>query len=150
MIYRDVGLLIICGLLVLTVNGCSTITFPSLSRTIDSDSIQAIVDNPSGSTLALKACETISIFTKEEVSINGADQRIVKMLVTDVDTSRIKGNLLWHSHDLDKEMVSNIIVEVKIENVESISIWKQKTKLVPHEYAGFIEILFTILVLSAI
>jgi hypothetical protein len=72
------------------------------------------------------------------------------MLVTDVDTSRIKGNLLWHSHDLDKEMVSNIIVEVKIENVESISIWKQKTKLVPHEYAGFIEILFTILVLSAI
>ena len=43
------------------------------------------------------------------------------MLVTDVDTSRIVGNLL--TYDLDKNSAGNI-VEVKLEDVGSISVWE--------------------------
>ncbi len=127
MIYRDVGLLIACCLLVFTVNGCATNTktISTVSRTIDSDSIQVIADNPTGHTLPLYAGETVNIFTKEQVSINGAYQYIVKMLVTDVDTSRIKGNLLVYDDDLDEDLVGNI-VEVKFEDIELVSVWTQK------------------------
>jgi hypothetical protein len=120
--------------MVVTSIGCTTTHY---SGDIESDSIQAFVDNPSETSLPFKTGDTISFETKETIILYSRKVDWVKMVVMDINTVRIRGELVALANhktltivDLTEGVEENV-VEVKLENMEYIVVWKSETKLHP-------------------
>jgi hypothetical protein len=117
--------------MVVTSSGC--VTTETRGRSIESDTIQAIVDDPSGSMMPLKTGETIDIYTKRKINLSSWNVDIVKMVVKDANTTRIIGEIEYVCCDDEygKEEITGNIVEVKLEDIEHIEIWESGIELHP-------------------
>jgi hypothetical protein len=128
--------LLIASLIIIASSGCVTTTH--YSGDIESDSIQAFVDNPSETSLSFEKGDTISFETKETIILYSRKVDWVKMVVMDINTVRIRGEVVTLMEDKEyisvdlTEGVEGNVVEVKLENVEYIMVWKSETKLHPN------------------
>jgi hypothetical protein len=86
-----------------------------LSRTIGPDSIQAFIEDPAASTVPVKPGEIAKIRRK--------DNFLLKVVVTDVDTIKIRGERILY----DNYFKQGKDVEVRFEDIESISVWEKQT-----------------------
>ena len=107
-------------------SGCATTDGHYSYQTIGPDSMRAIVEDPSGSNLPFKAGDTIAITTKEKISLSTRNVHYVKIIVGDVDTSRVKGIAQNVPGDLGRgiEDVEGLLVEINFENIEKILVWR--------------------------
>jgi hypothetical protein len=129
-------LLIASGLIIVASSGCTTKTTTEniVSRSIDSDSIQEFIDNPSGAPLTFEKGDTISFHTKETIIVSSRKVNWVKMVVKDVNTVRIRGEVVdviedeGERNEKEKEGVKGNIIEVKLQDMESIWVWGLRTK----------------------
>lgn len=94
-------------LLVIPELGCAT--NQRISQTLESDSILAIRKGPSGTELPLSRGQTITVYSN--------NRTYWKMVVTDVNNTRIQGRL------------GAEVVEINFENIEQIDIWSKKTQV---------------------
>jgi hypothetical protein len=86
------------------------------------------VEDPSESKLPLNIGDEIVITTKEEIRISTRNVNWVRMVVDDANTSRVKGRVEYVSGDVGEgyEDVAGIIVEVQLDNIETIEVWEKK------------------------
>jgi len=124
--------MIASGLMVVASSGCSTKHLVFWS--IDSDSIQAYQENPSGKPLTFEEGGTISFYTKKTIVVSSRKVKWVKMIVMDVNTLRIRGEVVEifeaeeERDEEEKEDIEGNIVEVKLEDMESITVWDSVTE----------------------
>jgi hypothetical protein len=123
--------------MIVAASGCVT-TFFSYT-TIESDSIQSYLEDPSMETMPIKAGDTIVITTKEKISISSRKIDWVQMIVGDVDTTRIRGEVIIAYGDLrpGEEDLAGKTVEVKFEDIKKIKVTAVRNKLAP----GWLETL---------
>ena len=128
MLYRKISFLIIYFFVGIAFSGCATYPIEYHDQTIESDSIQAIVEDPSGSMLPLNRGDIIIITTKEKIGVSSRNVNWVRMVLDDANTSRVKGEVEYVSGDVGEgyEDVAGIIVEVQLDNIEEIQVWKTK------------------------
>jgi hypothetical protein len=124
--------LLIASLIVITNSGC--VTTRTVSGTVESDSIQAYQEDPSGEKAPVKAGDKVVIYPKETFSINSKNLTYVQMIVSDIDTTRIKGEVKIDSGDfatlnVNLKSLAGEIVEVKLDDIEVIDLYKNKTQL---------------------
>jgi hypothetical protein len=119
--------------MVITSSGC--VTTKHYSETIESDSIQEFIDNPSEISLPFKTGDTIGFETKETIILHSVKVDWVKMVVMDINTVRIRGELVALANhktltivDLTEGVEENV-VEVKLEDIESIRARYSETHL---------------------
>ena len=122
--------------MIVAASGCvTTVSY----TTIESDSIQSYLEDPSMETMPIKAGDTIVITTKEKISISSRKIDWVQMIVGDVDTTRIRGEVIIAYGDLrpGEEDLAGKTVEVKFEDIKKIEVMAKKIKLDPaHKKAG--------------
>ena len=128
---RKLLFLIICCLVAIAINGCATAPTATVEHhvhTIDSDSIQTVVDDPSGSKSPLSRGDIAILTTKEKIRISTRNVDWVRMVVVDVNTSKVKGRVEYVSGDVGEEYedVAGIIAEVQFDNIQKIEVWKTK------------------------
>jgi len=123
MFSRKIFLLIASGLVIVASSGCISSKQNYSVLTIDSDSIQAFMDDPSNSAIPLKAGDSIAIYTNNKISISSRKVSFVSMDVTDMDSIRIKGKVVHVYGDTasGQEDVTGKIVEVNLEDIDEIS-----------------------------
>ena len=111
-----------------------------VSSCVTNDAKLAIVENPSGSSeipvenpsgsseIPFEAGETVMIYTKSKISISSWDVDTVKMRITDVNTTRIMGEVKFVCCDYEygKEDVAGEIVEVGIDNIAKIWLFEER------------------------
>jgi hypothetical protein len=122
--------------MIIASSGCATTTKTTqgVSQTIGSDSIQAFIENPSATSLPFIPGDTISFSTKETIIVSSRKVNWVRMVVKDVNTSKIRGEVVAVIEDEaerdeeEKEGIEGDIVEVKLEDIESILIWDLMTR----------------------
>jgi hypothetical protein len=122
--------------MIIASSGCATTTKTTqgVSQTIGSDSIQEFIENPSGTSLPFIPGDTISFSTKETIIVSSRKVNWVRMVVKDVNTSKIRGEVVAVIEDEaerdeeEKEGIEGDIVEVKLEDIESILIWDLMTR----------------------
>ena len=122
MTIRKLALLIGYGLLIIASSGCAT--KQSVSHTIDSESIEAVVGNPTGSTLPLKSGQTIEIRLKDNISILSRNVHYIRMVVEDTNTRRIRGKVTFAIGDtvLEKNDLPDD-VEINLQDIEEIDVY---------------------------
>ena len=109
-----------------------------LSSCATNDAKLAIVENPPGlSEIPFKAGETVIIYTKSQISISSWDVRMVRMVITDVNTTRIMGEVdyVCCDYENDKEDVVGEVVEVDIDNIAKISHFEEQVQAVDKKTA---------------
>ena len=129
MLYRKISFLIVYFFVGIAFSGCATTsTIEYRAQTIESDSIQAIVEDPSGSMLPLNRGDIIIITTKEKIGVSSRNVNWVRMVLDDANTSRVKGEVEYVSGDVGEgyEDVAGVIVEVQLDNIQKIEVWKTK------------------------
>jgi hypothetical protein len=78
---RKIFPIIVFSLMLIGISSCAT-----------NDAKLAIVENPSGSSeIPFKAGGTVMIYTKSKITISSWDVDMVKMVISDVNTTRIMG-----------------------------------------------------------
>jgi hypothetical protein len=142
--------------MIIASSGCATTTKTTqgVSQTIGSDSIRAFTENPSGTSLPFIPGDTISFSTKETIIVSSRKVNWVRMVVKDVNTSRIRGEVVAVIEDdvegdeEEKEGIEGHIVEVKLEDIESILVWDLMT--IKEEDLAGLEIVLNIISLVTI
>jgi hypothetical protein len=131
MFSREIFLLIAFGLTTVAASGC--VTTDISYTTIESDSIQSYLEDPSSETMPTRAGDTITITTKEKISISSRKIDWVQMIVGDVNATRIRGEAIIAYGDLrpGEEDLAGKTVEVKFEDIKKIKVAAVKTKLDP-------------------
>ena len=132
--------------MVVASGGCATKQEEFTSRTITSDQIQAVVESKTWPIYLLHKGEEIFIATNKKIRINDRDEYVVHMVITDLGTSKIKGNLIDQNGN-DKDL-ADISVEVKLEDIDTISLRRPKlrpTKSPGNEVWLFLELIGIIL-----
>jgi hypothetical protein len=131
--------------MIIASSGCATTTKTTqgVSQTIGSDSIQAFTENPSGTSPPFIPGDTISFSTKETIIVSSRKVNWVRMVVKDVNTSRIRGEVVAVIEDEaerdeeEKEGMEGDIVEVKLEDINRISYIGEKEQTVGDKGGGF-------------
>jgi len=93
------------------------------------ESVSQPVENPSGlSEIPFKAGETVIIYTKSKISISSWDVDMVEMVITDVNATRIMGEVdfVCCDYEYGKEDVVGEVVEVDIDNIAKISLYEEQ------------------------
>jgi len=143
MLFRKIFLLTACFIVGVACSGCTT----SGIHTIESDSIPAIVEYPSGSMSRwpLNRGNEIVIVTKENIRISSKNVNRVRMVVDDANTSRIKGSVVYVVEDEGQayEGLAGIIVEVQLNNIEKIEVGTEP-KLTKLGWVGAASVAWTI------
>jgi len=101
--------------------------------------VSQTVVNPSGlSEIPFKTGETVMIYTKSKISISSWDVDMVKMVITDVNTTRIMGEVDYVCCDYEtgKEDVAGEIVEVDIGNIAKIYAFGEQVQAVAKKTSG--------------
>ena len=120
--------------MVVTSSGCTATQY--YKETIESDSIQEFIDNPSETSPPFETGDTISFDTKEPIILHSRKVVWMKMVVIDMNTVRIRGELVafyeeggaFKSVDLT-EGVEGAITEVKFKDIDVIDLYKSKVQL---------------------
>jgi hypothetical protein len=125
------------GSMIVAASGC--VTTDISYTTIESDSIQSYLEDPSRETMPTRAGDTIAITTKEKISISSRKIDWVQMIVGDVDTTRIRGEAIIAYGDLrpGEEDLAGKTVEVKFKDIKKIKVTAVRNKLAP----GWLETL---------
>jgi len=157
MLFRNLYFLTVYFLVGIVGSGCATsphATWEYRAQTIESDSIQAVVEDPSESKLPLNMGDEIVITTKEKIKISTRNVNWMRMVVDDVNTSRVKGRVEYVSGDVGEgyEDVAGTIVEVQLDNIETIEVWEKKVskEAASHKPFPVKEMLVGIPVLSVV
>jgi hypothetical protein len=82
---------IACSLVIIASSGCAT---TMENKAIESDELQAIVEESSDLTSLISAGDKIKIFTKEKITISSREVTWVQLVVLDTTTSRIRGRVV--------------------------------------------------------
>lgn len=115
------------ALLFIVSNGCTTKQV--YSRTIDSEQIAKYGQHQQGLMAFFRIGDTVEIFTKEEIQVSNMEVERVKLVVKDSSPQRIAGKVVDICCDptLNLEQVVNQVVEVNLEDIDRISIWKKQS-----------------------
>ena len=124
--------------MVITSSGCGTFMDPTTTRTtvasdshtIEPEALQAYREDPSVEKLRVKVGDTIGVYPKEEkFDISSRDLTYVQMMVTDIDTTRIKGEILWAAGDYSDGFFRIVgkIVEVKLDDINVIDVYETRS-----------------------
>ena len=126
--------------MIVAASGCFT---TGISYTaIESDSIQSYLEDPSRETMPIKAGNTIIITTKEKISISSRKIDWVQMIAGDVDTTRIRGEVIIAYGDLQEDLAGKT-VEVKFEDIKKIEVMAKKIELDPVHKRAMLDTLLT-------
>ncbi|MCP4874298.1 MAG: hypothetical protein GY896_02325 [Gammaproteobacteria bacterium] len=119
------------------ISDCATNT-ESVSQIIEFDAMAVFLENPLGSEISFEAGETVMVYTKSKVNISSWHVGMVKMVVTDVNTTRITGGSRFRLLRLRnrKEEVVGEIVEVDIDNIAKIYVVEDQVPAVGNKTAG--------------
>jgi len=98
-----------------------------VSEVVYPSSIKKYAKNPSLTEAPLHTGQNISISTKKGISVNDTKEYFVNMVVTDFDTEKIVGNLLIISNG-NRIKTTNDVVEVRLEDIDFVSVWKRKAE----------------------
>lgn len=147
MVTRNLILFLACGLMIIAISGCATwetrspnISVP-VSQKIGTESIQAIMEDPTDLSMPFKEGDTITIHTKNKINIHTKNKNYVssgnvdrlEILVKEANTTIVRGSIVEACCDYYvNEEVFGDVVEVKLEDIESI--WVTVRKLTPLEY----------------
>ena len=129
MFSRKIFTLIACSLILIGISSCAT----------NKESVSQPVENPSGlSEMPFKAGETVMIYTKSKISISSWDVDMVQMFITDVNATRIMGEVDWVccDHENGKEDVVGEIVEINIDNIAKIWLSEKQVQAVGETNSG--------------
>ena len=105
-------------------SGCSTTKF--VRQPITSETIQAVIEDES-KTLPIEPGDEIGISTTERISISSGNVFYVEMVVKDVNTTRIRGEV---DSEPGKEGITSDIIEVKLEGINRISFIEEQEKTI--------------------
>ncbi len=122
MFSRKISPIIACSLLLIGISGCAA-NRESVFQSIESVAKLAIVKNPSGlSEIPFEAGDTVMIYTKSKINISSWNVSMVRMDITEVNTTKIMGKVKFVCCDYEygKEDVADEIVEVIVDNIATI------------------------------
>lgn len=136
-------LFVICTVLMSVNSGCTSKQV--YTRSIDSEQITKYGQFQQGLSAFFRIGDTIEVFAKEAIQLPGMKFESLKLVVKDTDLQRIKGKVVDFCCDpsLNPEQVVNQVVEVNLDDIERISIWKKQTSL-----SGVSWILIALIVLA--
>ena len=141
MFSRKIFSIIACSLMLIGISSCATTATKPILQTIDSETIQAVIEDDSR-TLPIEPGDEIRISTTKRISISTRNVFYVDMVVKDVNTSRIRGevDLACCDSEQGKEGITSNIVEVKLEDINRITFIEEQVQAVakkpPGEKAG--------------
>ena len=121
MFSRQIFSIIAYSLMLIGISSCATNT----------ESASQPVVNPSGlSEIPFKAGETVMIYTKSKISISSWDVGMVRMVITDVNATRIMGEVdfVCCDYEYGKEDVVGEIVEIDIDNIARIKLGEEQVQ----------------------
>ena len=115
-------------LLFLSIVGCETTKYTS--RFIPADALQAISNDPSRS-IPFRAGDEVDITVKSKTKISTRYVKTFKAIVKDANKQRIKGEVIatLDNPDQNSENVIGEIVDIELEDIETIRVWSKRTRI---------------------